>query len=435
MLLGFSLRETLNKRVFDPEVEDAYRQDAAYVLSLAPLLFALGLAVEAYSHVGRDTAPIVWLHALMSLACGVLFVVLKLRLMRPQLPELWLVVLWAMILVSVFSHVIWFGHAGIDASTLILTLVVVGTGALILPTLAGSITLGFGSCGLFVLFYLDSVQDPMQNISVPLVITFAAILVYTARRWNIRQNVYRRKMDAKLHEQAAKLQSANAVARVSTRLSASFAHHFNNQLQSVLLGADGVMMLLPDNHPSREMLAEIQRSALRGAEMTSSLLRYASDVPIRRERFSALSFIEEFRFAEQGKDGVALHVEVGDVELVADRNLLASALFEVLRNANKAVNAKDGKIDLSLEACQAGVTIYVTDNGEGIPDNLKAAATEPFVTSDPASRFGLGLALASSIVEKHGGTLEIVYSNSTGTKIRIHLPSEPGFSHPGATGS
>jgi signal transduction histidine kinase len=73
------------------------------------------------------------------------------------------------------------------------------------------------------------------------------------------------------------------------------------------------------------------------------------------------------------------------------------------------------------------VTITVDDNGPGIPDDQKAAAFEPFSRGDtargqPEDGFGLGLAIARQIVERHGGAITLHDRVPAGLSARISLP-------------
>jgi signal transduction histidine kinase len=73
------------------------------------------------------------------------------------------------------------------------------------------------------------------------------------------------------------------------------------------------------------------------------------------------------------------------------------------------------------------VTIEVQDDGPGIPESEKQRALEPFYRGD-ASRglndndsFGLGLSIARSISESHGGNLELIDAKPQGLLVRLTL--------------
>ncbi|WP_461331413.1 sensor histidine kinase [Bradyrhizobium diazoefficiens] len=85
------------------------------------------------------------------------------------------------------------------------------------------------------------------------------------------------------------------------------------------------------------------------------------------------------------------------------------------------------EVNVALSVADAVTTIEVSDDGPGIPDDKKAAMLEPFVRGDDArtmnetSGFGLGLSIASSIVEAHGGSLSLQDNQPHGLKVVIVL--------------
>ena len=79
----------------------------------------------------------------------------------------------------------------------------------------------------------------------------------------------------------------------------------------------------------------------------------------------------------------------------------------------------DNKNFASLRLC----AIIISDNGPGIPDNIKDKIFQPFFTTKPTGQgTGLGLSLAYDIVKAHGGEIKVDSSLSTGTTFAIQLP-------------
>ena len=67
------------------------------------------------------------------------------------------------------------------------------------------------------------------------------------------------------------------------------------------------------------------------------------------------------------------------------------------------------------------IFVNIIDSGPGIPENIRAHLFEPFVSSKHGGS-GLGLSLVASIVEEHGGIIEI-NSDSNSTNFTVLLPS------------
>jgi signal transduction histidine kinase len=74
----------------------------------------------------------------------------------------------------------------------------------------------------------------------------------------------------------------------------------------------------------------------------------------------------------------------------------------------------------SIEAC---AVIEVQDNGAGIPVDVLPSVFEAFVTTKPTGGTGLGLAVARSIVDEHGGTITASNAESGGAVFRVELPA------------
>ena len=101
------------------------------------------------------------------------------------------------------------------------------------------------------------------------------------------------------------------------------------------------------------------------------------------------------------------------------KNLIDNALCHTPPGA-------DG-VRVEVGATDAEVRISVVDHGAGMSAEQVDRATEPFYRADPArcrdtGGFGLGLYLCRRIAEAHGGSLEIVSDEGSGTSVALHLP-------------
>jgi signal transduction histidine kinase len=131
--------------------------------------------------------------------------------------------------------------------------------------------------------------------------------------------------------------------------------------------------------------------------------------------------------AAEGK--VKLHCAVPDdlPPVRVDGLRLKQVVLNVLTNAVK-FTLPGGKVDLcALLAADGGVEIVIADTGIGMEPDQIPIALEPFrQISSPLSRnvegTGLGLSLAKSLTERHGGTLTIESALHVGTTVRLHLP-------------
>lgn len=120
--------------------------------------------------------------------------------------------------------------------------------------------------------------------------------------------------------------------------------------------------------------------------------------------------------------GIAFACEdhTAGVVLRGDRHGLSAALMSLLENAAQATN-QGGKVRMSAMANSMRVRIQVVDSGTGIPEHALSHVFEPFF-STRSEGTGLGLAIVKSVVEAHGGTIDVASSPDTGTSFTLVLP-------------
>ena len=107
-------------------------------------------------------------------------------------------------------------------------------------------------------------------------------------------------------------------------------------------------------------------------------------------------------------------------------NLITNAFYAV--DEKKTLRQAQGDryeptVSISTKKINNIVEISVSDNGNGIPDNIKEKIFQPFFTTKPTGQgTGLGLSLAYDIVKAHGGELKVQTKEGAGTEIIIQLP-------------
>ncbi|MBM74476.1 MAG: hypothetical protein CMK59_03675 [Proteobacteria bacterium] len=105
-------------------------------------------------------------------------------------------------------------------------------------------------------------------------------------------------------------------------------------------------------------------------------------------------------------------------------NHLSQILINLLFNAAEAKSNAEDKvcIDITLETKDEHLVIQVSDNGIGIPTELKDKIFEPFFTANKMEGTGLGLAICHSLLERAGGTIKVEPSQRQGACFVLHIP-------------
>ena len=117
---------------------------------------------------------------------------------------------------------------------------------------------------------------------------------------------------------------------------------------------------------------------------------------------------------------LAVRIEPPGLAIDADPDLLAQLLINLLKNAAEAAG-DPGLVELTATAIKGGRTaIDVTDNGSGVPEELRQDIFLPFF-STKAEGTGVGLSLARQIALAHGGALTCDAVAPHGTRFRLLL--------------
>jgi len=159
-------------------------------------------------------------------------------------------------------------------------------------------------------------------------------------------------------------------------------------------------------------------------------VRLTAGIAVRRERIPLAEFIEEIQVAgalEANTRGVTLTVEVadGDLAVEADRQILASAVSNLLSNALKFTRP-NGHVTLKAYEAADRILIDVTDECGGLSTDKIDDLFRPFEQqSSDRSGLGLGLAISRRGVEANGGELRARSIANKGCTFTVDLPTPP----------
>lgn len=244
-----------------------------------------------------------------------------------------------------------------------------------------------------------------------------------------RDITQRRKAEADRAEMEAQLRHSQKMEAVG-RLAGGIAHDFNNMLNVILLAAQMALDTVPADHPAHTELEEIMKASHNSIELTRQLLTFA-----RKEEISPRSIDPNQEIASAKKFLTRLIGE--NIELVFTPgqdlwNMIMdpSQLSQIL--ANLAVNSRDsidgmGRIDIQTSNVSLPhgdfVQICFSDNGSGIPLEIREKIFDPFFTTkDQGKGTGLGLSTIYGIVRQNEGQIDLESEPGKGTIFKIYIP-------------
>ncbi|MBX3190944.1 MAG: ATP-binding protein [Labilithrix sp.] len=204
------------------------------------------------------------------------------------------------------------------------------------------------------------------------------------------------------------------------RFSAQMAHDIKGPI-TALLGATQVLEGEADDATRKELLALAADQAKR---ITAIVDRY--DRMARIEPRPTLVRVNELARSVARAHGIAdasMRLDPSDPECEADRDLLESALENVVRNAVEATGeGGDVRIETERDGHRGGVVLRVRDKGPGMDARQRERAFEDFFTTK-AEGSGLGLAFVRRVLDAHGGNVHLTSELGVGTTVELRLSS------------
>lgn len=244
----------------------------------------------------------------------------------------------------------------------------------------------------------------------------------------------------KLEAQNSQLQKAESLSRMA----GAIAHHFNNQLQTVLMSLEIALGELPREAPAVEFVTSAMQSARKAAEVSSLMLTYLGVSTAKRARLDLSAICHQslsLLHAIMPKK-VALVTEFmspGPI-ILGDPNQLQHVLVNLVTNALEATGEVQGTIRLKVTTVAAKeipsmhrfpidyqlqnipyACLEVADRGCGIRDEEIKKIFDPFFSSKFAGR-GMGLAVVLGIVRTLGGVITVESQIRRGSVFGIFLP-------------
>jgi PAS domain S-box-containing protein len=235
------------------------------------------------------------------------------------------------------------------------------------------------------------------------------------------------------HELRDTVAHASRVRTVAA-LGASLAHEVNQPLAAIVANAEAALRFLGSGNAAEvhDALEAIRDDARRAGEIILRAHRLV------RKQSAAAEAVDAGRVAADVLDFTRVRLRHAGVKAAldapavlplvhADPIQLYQAILNLVVNAIEAMEANPPQaareLRVGLRAQGSGVRVTVTDSGPGADDESLFRMARTFHTTKDRGT-GLGLLVTRSLVEAHGGRLDVARNRGRGLTFTIHLPGE-----------
>lgn len=213
---------------------------------------------------------------------------------------------------------------------------------------------------------------------------------------------------------------------------AAFAHDVRNPINNISTGLQLLSATLEENDPNQDTINRMQGDCTRLNHLMESFLAFSRPLELKFEPFDVEPFLK--RIIDRWQPRMArvnvkpmLNVDKNIKRIVGDPRSLENVFTNLISNALEAMTETGDTLAMKAIMVKEingypNVEISVSDNGPGIPADVKERIFEPFVTTRKMGT-GLGLAITKQIVNAHKGSIK-VDSFPGGTVFTVQLPAE-----------
>ncbi|SPD71843.1 putative Histidine kinase [uncultured Desulfobacterium sp.] len=236
-------------------------------------------------------------------------------------------------------------------------------------------------------------------------------------------------LEARL-KQAQKMEALGALA-------GGVAHDFNNLLTAILGNIDLSLLYVHKEEKASKNLLKAKKACKRAKDLTRQFMTFAKGIePVKKTGPIGKLVRDSANLALAGSNTRCDFSVADDLwQVDYDSEQMKQAIGNLIVNASDAMH-EEGVVEIVAENFHSGqdsnqrykkqVKISVTDHGKGMPQDVIEKIFDPYYSSkDGVTKkgMGLGLSICYSIIEKHGGRIEVKSEVGVGTAFEIYLPA------------
>jgi signal transduction histidine kinase len=217
-------------------------------------------------------------------------------------------------------------------------------------------------------------------------------------------------------------------------VAASISHELKQPLGSIALNCETAKLFVQDPHPKVIEIIDILEETIGATKRANDHLEGIRDLFGRSRQTQKVDLNEVVSgtrrlFAgELRVHGIVARVDLSPSSLTVygHRGQIQQVLVNLMSNAVEAVTeAPIGSRTIALRTAATNdgmAVVEVEDSGLGLPPSVRQRVFEPFVTTKSGG-MGLGLAICTTIIDRHGGLFTALAADPRGTIFRMSLPT------------
>lgn len=291
--------------------------------------------------------------------------------------------------------------------------------------------------------------DDIQKVLVVLICLFTVVLVmaYLAIRWILKPirwltegvtqvgdgNLEHRVPEERADEFRDLAEAFNdMVARISKAMHAreQLLLDVSHELRSPLTRLKIELEMLPEGSKKESLREDILEMEKMITDILEAARMQHNAGSLNLEPVDLAGLIRDLRpDFENQPPGLVVPGDLAENIVPADQEKAGIALRNIIDNAMKYSRKSDQPVELSLEDGAGYAVIRIVDHGIGIPAEDQPYIFEPFYRADKSRTrktggYGLGLSMCKTIMEAHGGQIEISSTLNQGTTVTLSFPNE-----------
>lgn len=273
-----------------------------------------------------------------------------------------------------------------------------------------------------------------QITSSILVLLFVPLSILTVS--GLLSNMFTREEDElsnELYDRNRRLIGTSKFAELGM-MSAGIAHEINNPLAIIQARASQLLRIYNDPEKKEDLLAglnQILNTSDRIGQTIQGIREFVhGEENIGVREVNLRSLVEDvLAFTGQRMINHGVNLRLYGLEhyiVIGNKVQLEQVILNLLNNSFDAIEFLPDKwIEMSVKPHSDKIQLFIKDSGSGIPQEVAAHIMEPFFSTKPVEKgTGLGLSLSSGIIEKLGGSLEYL-STESHTTFKLDIPGRP----------